>query len=483
MADVDVLSTLVLIFGGIWFTILLYNVLPLAWFGLLRLRAVAADEPDPLEDLVVDVPRPGELDRRPTIDALVPAYHDGNVVNHAIQSLRATEYPQNRLQVHVLVEPDDDDTRVALEDLRDEYAFTEVVVPDDYPGERNKPRALDYAFEVTDGDVVGVIDAEDIVGPNLPRVIAAGIAKDENDFVQGRLDMINEHDGWKNLVFRGEYGYWYRFLMPAYHVAGYPVPLGGTTNFFRRGVLETISKTRRERYDSPWPEGAEEWFAANGLEGFSPWDPRNVTEDFELGLSLWKEGYSLGYIDTSTREESPLSTMAWIKQRTRWQKGKIYTFLQWLRTPPEGVVTKLHFFAQAANPHVGPMNVVGVSFILGYLTLVEYDPPLVAHIVLVAGFCFVGSIAALWGLAYWRTTDSRTGLRRLVSALVVGATTPFYWLLQWASDIRALKQLTFRENHWEKTAHHGRNFRGDRIDAEDLPDQHPVQEEAGTTAD
>ena len=76
-----------------------------------------------------------------------------------------------------------------------------------------------------------------------------------------------------------------------------PIPLGGTSNHFRRTTLEAC-------------------FA---------WDPWNVTEDADLGLRLARLGYETAVIDSTTWEEAPNTLPAWINQRTRWLKGWIQT--------------------------------------------------------------------------------------------------------------------------------------------------------------
>lgn len=111
-------------------------------------------------------------------------------------------------------------------------------------------------------------------------------------------------------------------------------PLAGRRTSSIEDLLEDISEQRHERYGQPWDDAQQTWLGERGLSGTTPWDPENVTEDFELGLFLWQEDYDMALLDVVTLEELPLTVNSWIRQRTRWQKGKVYTFLQYLRTPP-----------------------------------------------------------------------------------------------------------------------------------------------------
>jgi cellulose synthase/poly-beta-1,6-N-acetylglucosamine synthase-like glycosyltransferase len=442
-----------------------------------RVSDGAVEEGDPVVDVAAADPG-----FRPTIDVLVPAYREGNVVDHAVASLRRTAYPQDRLRVTVLVEPGDDEMRGALDELAAWYDSDAVVVPEDYPGTPNKPRALNYGFEVTDGDVVGVVDAEDVVDPDLFGHVVAGLVGEGRDYVQGRLDMVNESDGWRNLLFRGEYGFWFEYLLPAYYYAGYPIPLGGTTNFFRRATLEAASEIRLERYGTPWPDGSEEWFRSHGLAGTAPWDPRNVTEDFELGLLLWSASFDVGYLSVSTREESPVTLDGWIRQRTRWQKGKVYTLFQWLRVPPRGAAAKLHFTMQSFTPHLGPMNVVGVVviFVYGVSAQVTYEP--VVALVLLLCLSFVGLFSLAHAAAYWTVSDYPVSARKVGRFAVSLTTLPAYWVLQWGADVRALWQVYLGQNHWEKTPHHGRHVVGEDGDGPIRGHRRPERGSAETAA-
>ena len=86
---------------------------------------------------------------------------------------------------------------------------------------------------------------------------------------------------------------------------GLVVPLGGTTVFLRRKVLEDV--------------GA--------------WDAHNVTEDADLGLRLARAGYRTAFIPSVTEEEANGKPWSWVKQRSRWLKGYGVTWCVHMRDP------------------------------------------------------------------------------------------------------------------------------------------------------
>lgn len=450
-------------FAIVWIVVSFYQLYP--YTRLFIAPILGTDRP--LDELYVEssVVEKVPTEELPSIDILLPAYKEGNVIQQSIRSIRDADYPQQLITIHVLLEPEDEDTRSALRAIEDELRFRErsiperyshIVVPDTYPGLPNKPRALNYGFEMSDGDVVGVIDAEDIVAKDLFYHVYAGLVIEDRDFVQGILDMVNEEDGWLNTLFRAEYATWFRWLLPAFHFAEYPVPLGGTTNFFHRDVLEAISERRYAEYGDPWTQSQWEWFDEAGLRGSIPWDPRNVTEDFELGLFLWKEGYEIGLLRAVTREESPLSLDAWIRQRTRWQKGKIYTFIRYAYDPPASWNSKFHLFLQSFLPHIAPINIAGIVILALTANILGMGMPIGIFIALTVSLVFLVWTVTIYGVSYWHVTDVSPPIK-LLRTIEVLVTLPIYWLPLWGAELRSMRQIYTKDLSWEKTPHHGRN--------------------------
>lgn len=454
--QLEVIQLVAFVFGTAWLAVTLYTFFPLLQYTLVSLVSKYTDRTTGLGNLVTNVPN-DPLEQTPVIDVLVPAYHDANVVSQAISSLRETEYPDHALNVNVLVEPDDHSTRQALDALSERYDFTTHVVPESYPLKPNKPRALNYGFNNTSGDIVGVIDAEDIVHRSLFSYVVTSLCDENKDFVQGKLDMVNENDGWKNLLFRAEYAYWYTLLLKGFFTAGYPVPLGGTTNFFHRATLEAVAQIRKDEYGSPWPEDSADWFEAHSVDDAAPWDPLNVTEDFELGLLLWLHDFEMGYINVPTIEESPLDYRNWITQRTRWEKGKIYTMFQWFRTPPTGVRSKFHLLFQSFLPHYAVINVTGIVILLLYSNLYRIRLFEGNRLLLLVTLSIVAVLAAAHSYAYYSVSDRTSKWGRAVRSVLISVTLVFYWALYWAATLRAIYQIYTGNLVWEKTDHHGRN--------------------------
>lgn len=278
----------------------LWAVLTLVLTTLLKTAAVFASlrhrRPEP------PAPTP---DRWPTVSVMVALYNESDIAPRLVRRLSRLDYPRERLDILLVVEEDDKVTRNALRRADLPAWMRIVVVPDG--AIRTKPRALNHALDLCRGGIIGVYDAEDAPEPDQIRKVVARFHNrgPEVACLQGVLDFYNPRTNWLSRCFTMEYAAWFRVMLPGLARMGLPIPLGGTTLFFRRGALEEL--------------GA--------------WDACNVTEDADLGMRLARHGYRTELLDTTTFEEANCRALPWIKQRSRWLKGYMMTYGVHMRQP------------------------------------------------------------------------------------------------------------------------------------------------------
>lgn len=244
-------------------------------------------------------------DTLPTISLLVPLFRERDIASKLIKRLSELDYPEDKFEICLIVEKHDSITRATVADVTLPANMRVIVVP---PGQlQTKPRAMNYALDFARGDIVGVYDAEDRPAPDQLKIVAAefAAAPPEVACLQGRLDFYNPRTNWLSRCFTIDYAIWFRTILPGLERLGLPVPLGGTTLFFRRDILEKL--------------GA--------------WDAHNVTEDADLGVRLSRHGWRTKLIDTTTDEEANCRAWPWIKQRSRWIKGYMVTWAVHMRRP------------------------------------------------------------------------------------------------------------------------------------------------------
>lgn len=267
----------------------------LAFIAELRAQAREERRPDP-------PPAPAAL---PLISVLVPMFNEPDIARRLVSRLALLDYPRELLDVLLVVEQVDEVTRNALAQA-DLPRWMRVVTVPDGPV-RTKPRALNYALDFCKGSIVGVWDAEDRPEPAQLRKIAAHFARAGDDVacLQGKLDYYNPRVNWLSRCFTIEYAGWFRAMLPGLARLGLVIPLGGTTLFFRRDILEELGG----------------------------WDAHNVTEDADLGVRLARRGWRTELADTVTHEEANCRTIPWVKQRSRWLKGYAMTWGVHMRNP------------------------------------------------------------------------------------------------------------------------------------------------------
>lgn len=275
-------------------------VLTLLLVTLLKIAAGIAGARRPRPETA-----PPTIARLPVVSVMVALYREDRIAPRLVRRLGRLDYPEELLDIVLIVEASDQLTRKALPEAELPAWMRVVVVPDGRL--KTKPRALNFALDHCRGSIVGVYDAEDAPAPDQIRKVVDHFYQrgPEVACLQGVLDFYNPSTNWLSRCFTIEYATWFRLILPGLERLGLPIPLGGTTLFFRRQALEDLGG----------------------------WDAHNVTEDADLGMRLARHGYRTELVDTVTEEEANCRAVPWIKQRSRWIKGYMMTWATHMRDP------------------------------------------------------------------------------------------------------------------------------------------------------
>lgn len=368
--------------------------------------------------------RPLVDDELPVVTILVPLFREANALPGLVAALRRLDYPAEKLDIKLLLEERDLETIAQARRLNEKERLDLVIIPASAP--QTKPKALNYALPTARGDLLVIYDAEDEPEPAQLRLAAETFAAAPDDLacVQARLSFYNAEENWLTRLFTLEYCLWFDHFLPALDRIGAPVPLGGTSNIFRTDAL----------------------IDAGG------WDPHNVTEDADLGLRLARRGWRTAVIDSTTYEEANCALPNWIRQRSRWMKGFMQTWLVHRRRPPAAdgwkeVLTADLFIGGAvasalAAPWLWALSVAVLATGFGAADILPSPAGEAIVAALGSGNVALIVLAALAPLG--------RGLSRLAPwALFM----PVYWLLMAGAAYLAAFQLVTRPHYWEKTDH------------------------------
>ncbi|KIS27190.1 glycosyl transferase [Arthrobacter sp. SPG23] len=332
----------------------------------------------------------------------------------------------SRKEVIISVGHDDPETVQTAHALAREYPdFVRVSV--DVSETKNKPRQLNKALSMCRNSVVGVFDAESIAAKELLAHIDSVFATKNADVVQGAVQLINYRDTWYSLRNCLEYFTWFRSRLHAHSRQGF-IPLGGNTVFIKRELLDEVRG----------------------------WDGNCLAEDCDLGVRLSTLGRKIivAYSpELVTREETPDTLKALVRQRTRWSLGFMQVFAKgdWKNLPTR----KMRAIAWWTLMQQHFMAFAGVCIPVAIFAAVWGGFPLV--VTLVAFLPLVPTLATIafdicmlqeFGRDHKFTITWYDYLR-----LIVG--TPLYQLVLAFSALRALIKFIRRDFGWEKTDHSG----------------------------
>jgi cellulose synthase/poly-beta-1,6-N-acetylglucosamine synthase-like glycosyltransferase len=247
--------------------------------------------------------------------------------------------------------------------------------------------------------------------------------------VQAPLEISHRDGGLVSQMFAFEYATLFRGLLPWLSARRLILPLGGTSNHFRRAVLEEVGG----------------------------WDPFNVTEDADLGVRLARFGYRTETITCPTNETAPEGFTVWLPQRTRWFKGWMQTWLVHMRDPMRlmrdlgpgsFLTTQILFAGMVTSALAHPFLVISGLVLVVDLGLAR---PMLVWKVGLLGVDLVniacGYLSFL--LLGWHTLAKVE--RKAFWKIVVF--TPVYWMMMSLAAWRAVWQLCRRPHLWEKTPH------------------------------
>lgn len=364
----------------------------------------------------------------PVFTVLVPMFREPEVLPILAHALRSLHYPRAKLDIKLVLEANDTPTIEAAKALGLEGIFEIIRVPPSHP--QTKPKACNYALRYARGDYVVIYDAEDKPEPDqLLKVVAAFQRAPVNTAcIQCRLNYYNARENWLTRMFTLDYSLMFDLLLPGLERLKVPIPLGGTSNHFRLDVLREL----------------------NG------WDPFNVTEDADLGIRMTQKGYRVGVIESTTFEEANVAIGNWIRQRSRWIKGYMMTFLVHTRRPVHLVQS------------TGLGGALGFTFFVGGTVLSALLNPLYWAMLLVwacsrtTGFDdlfppflrYLSLFNLLAGNGAFIYLTMLSPLRRKWIDLVpYSLTVVAYWALMSVAAYKALWQLIYKPFYWEKTQH------------------------------
>jgi len=366
----------------------------------------------------------------PRYTVLCPLYKEAHLLPQLINSLSRLNWPKDKLEIILLLENDDTKTINRVKKIQVPPYIRTMIVPGSSP--KTKPKACNYGLAKATGEYVVIFDAEDKPEPWQLKKAYLGFSKVGRKVIclQAKLNFYNPAQNMLTKLFTAEYSLWFDIILPGLQAIQTGIPLGGTSNHFRRETLISINA----------------------------WDPFNVTEDCDLGIRLFKDGFKTAIIESTTWEEANSSIVNWLRQRSRWIKGYIQTYFVHMRHPLD-FVKKHGLHALIFQLLIGGR--ISFLFINPFLWIVTFSyfafhkitasaieavyPPAVFYIAVIS--LSFGNFMYLYYYMIGCAKREMWWLQKYVFLV------PVYWLMASVSAFMALIQFIFKPFYWEKTLH------------------------------
>ena len=412
---------------------------------LLRMAAVLSPTGDSHLDIRSMATPPPVVEALPSpmplYSVLAALFQESAVVERLVTALDRLDWPKSCIEIKLVCEEDDRSTIAAVKRaIAGRAQFEIILVPFSLP--RTKPKALNFALPLTAGEFLVLYDAEDEPDPGqLKEAFEAFRAGPlELGALQAPLVIRNGTRNWLTALFALEYAALFRRLLPWLARRRMPLPLGGTSNHFVRRHLVAVGG----------------------------WDSHNVTEDADLGMRLKRNGFHVGTLTAPTFEDAPEVGSVWLRQRTRWCKGWMQTWLVHTRQPfrllgeiglRDFIVFHLLFIGLIVSGIGHPLFVLALAAGLNDILISGWPGGSKAVLLGLDLFNAVGGIALFLAMSYQGLAphERRTLPRNYPMILV-------YWPMVGLAMLRAIMQLATNPHNWEKTPHDLRS----RADLHDL---------------
>jgi len=409
------------ILSSIYFIDVLFNL-----YLVLKSLGTTAEITSTVDELEILDPQ-----SLPVYSILCPLFREAHMLPQFVNAINKLDWPKDKLDVQLLLEEEDRETIAAAQKM-DLPSFIRVtVVPHSLP--KTKPKACNYGLGMARGEYIVIYDAEDIPDPLQLKKAYHGFSKVDEKVLclQAKLDYYNPHQNLLTRFFAAEYSLWFELMLTGLQSIGTTIPLGGTSNHFR----------------------------TDNLRRLHGWDPFNVTEDCDLGVRLFREGYRTAIIDSTTHEEANSSVRNWLRQRSRWIKGYLQTYFVHMRDPftfveERGIHALIFQLVMGAKVVFMLINPILWAATISYFALYSLVGPTIESLYPTVVF-YMAVISLVFGnfmyLYEYMIGAAKRGHWPVVKYVFL---VPAYWLLLSTGAAIAVGQLITNPHYWEKT-HHG----------------------------
>lgn len=282
--------------------------------------------------------RPVEDERLPSMTIIVPCHNEAEVIDRCLNSVKAQDYPHDKLEIIVV----DDGSTDGTADRVEEHLYGQPA-PGSYllrgrpiqvgpfrgtlalirNGHAGKAHALNAGLEASSGEIVVNIDSDVVLDPRAVRAIASYFVINEDVHaatgnVEIDWDILEERDREGRLILdeNGDLiprtlGAFERFLVKSQFLEYLTAFDLGRRSQSITGTMYSLA-------------GACSAFRRSVFEGGHAYSNDTVSEDTLLTFELHRSGLRIGYVhDARVHLEPVVDWDSLYAQRVRWARGQM----------------------------------------------------------------------------------------------------------------------------------------------------------------
>ena len=241
-------------------------------------------------------------DNLPKISLLVAAKNEEPVISKLVGMLSGLDYPQDLYEFWVINDNSDDRTGIVLDKLTQQYSQLKVVHRDG-TAQGGKSGALNQVLPLTNGDIVGVFDADAIISTDLLHKVVPLFTQKSIGAIQVRKAISN-----------AEENFW---------TQGQSAEMALDSYFQKQRIAcGGIGELR----------GNGQFVRRQALESCGGWNEETITDDLDLTIRLHLDNWDIGILaHPAVEEEGVKKAIALWHQRSRWAEGGYQRYLDYWR--------------------------------------------------------------------------------------------------------------------------------------------------------
>ena len=241
---------------------------------------------------------PGPL---PRVTVIIPAYNEGPMVEKAIYSAVASDYPADRLEIIVIDDGSKDDTWTYIDAAR--RRFPHLIKAIRFPKNRGKKEGLYAGFTQGTGEYFVTMDSDSVIAPDtLKQVLAPMLADPRVGAVAGNVKVYNRFRSLLARMLAVRFVLAFDFLRASQSVYGFVTCTPGALSAYRRSAVMPI---------------LEPWLRQTFLGA-----PATIGEDRALTNFILRQGYYSVYQRTAQVHTTvPETYRGLCKMYLRWDRS------------------------------------------------------------------------------------------------------------------------------------------------------------------